>query len=369
MRLIHFSRGFNDKVSCQSVSYYIFVSVTKCLIFKLRVKSPVCCYYFQKNQIMSKSKKKNHIVVGIVCVFLALIVLIFFQQISNLLFHVAENYFSSDKHILPKNIIYFQFATGLIFSIIAIISLLSFLNFYSKAFSFLSRFIAFERAGDYFFKDDINPYNSFSKYVFFISASIGLFLHLVYLVFGEPAHEGIIEEGSSILFLFSGLIFLGSVFLLKKKYFTKGMYLSHLYTLIFLALTLLVIYGEEISWGQRILEIESSGVFQEYNFQSETNIHNFFNPLFKFLYPIVGIGSFVILFFLWSFFRPDKSYYYKLYVPHKSLFFLIFLMACASFHGDSEIYEEMLAVFFLFYSLRILISLKGLPKMDEPKFS
>lgn len=126
-------------------------------------------------------------------------------------------------------------------------------------------------------------------------------------------------------------------------------------------------YGEEISWGQRILEIESTGVFQEYNFQSETNIHNFFNPLFKFLYPIVGIGSFVILFFLWSFYKPEKSYYYKLYVPHKSLFFLIFLMACTSFHGDSEIYEEMLAVFFFFYSLRILLSLKGFSKIHEPK--
>lgn len=316
---------------------------------------------------MSKSEKKSHIIVGVIGVVLGLIVLLFFQPISNALFHIAENYFSSDKHILPKNIIYFQFATGLIIGIILILSLLSFLNFYAKAFAFLARFIDFDKAGDYFFTDDINPKKSYSKYVFFIGVLAGLFLHLVYLVFGEPAHEGIIEEGSSLLFLLTGLIFLGSVFYLKKTYFSKAMYFSHLFTLLFLAFTLLVMYGEEISWGQRILDIEATGVFHEYNFQSETNIHNFFNPLFKFLYPIVGIGSFVILFFLWSFYKPEKSYYYKLYVPHKSLFFLIFLMACASFHGDSEIYEEMLAVFFFFYSLRILLSLKGYSKIGAMK--
>lgn len=316
---------------------------------------------------MINSNKKNHIIMGSVGVVIALVILVFFQSFSKFLFFVAENYFSSDKHILPKNIIYFQFGTGLIIAVIVILSLLSFLNFYVKAFAFLARFIAFEKAEDYFFTDDINPNKSYSKYVFFIGVIAGLFLHLVYLVFGEPAHEGIIEEGSSLLFLFTGLIFLGSVFHLKKMYFTKAIYLSNLYTLIFLAFTLLVIYGEEISWGQRILEIEATGVFHEYNFQSETNIHNFFNPLFKFLYPIVGLGSFVILFFLWSFYKPEKSYYFKLYVPHKSLFFLIFLMACASFHGDSEIYEEMLAVFFFFYSLRILLSLKGFSKIHEPK--
>lgn len=33
--------------------------------------------------------------------------------------------------------------------------------------------------------------------------------------------------------------------------------------------------GEEISWGQRLLEISSPEFFQKYNLQKETNIHNF----------------------------------------------------------------------------------------------
>jgi cell division protein FtsW (lipid II flippase) len=49
---------------------------------------------------------------------------------------------------------------------------------------------------------------------------------------------------------------------------------------IFLAVTLLlgimlfVVAGEEISWGQRILGIESSDFFQKNNLQKETNFHN-----------------------------------------------------------------------------------------------
>lgn len=32
--------------------------------------------------------------------------------------------------------------------------------------------------------------------------------------------------------------------------------------------------GEEVSWGQRIFDIESSDYFKEFNLQGETNIHN-----------------------------------------------------------------------------------------------
>jgi hypothetical protein len=33
-------------------------------------------------------------------------------------------------------------------------------------------------------------------------------------------------------------------------------------------------FGEEISWGQRIFQIESNSYFLEYNLQGETNLHN-----------------------------------------------------------------------------------------------
>ena len=45
-------------------------------------------------------------------------------------------------------------------------------------------------------------------------------------------------------------------------------------TMFFLALLCLFVAGEEISWGQRIFQIESSDFFKENNAQAETNFHN-----------------------------------------------------------------------------------------------
>ena len=52
----------------------------------------------------------------------------------------------------------------------------------------------------------------------------------------------------------------------------------------------LLVLGEEISWGQQIFGWDSFGVFNEYNYQNETNAHNFLNPYIKFIYPVVGMG-------------------------------------------------------------------------------
>lgn len=44
--------------------------------------------------------------------------------------------------------------------------------------------------------------------------------------------------------------------------------------LVLIALFSLFIVGEEISWGQRIFNVESSEFFQKHNAQGETNLHN-----------------------------------------------------------------------------------------------
>ena len=45
--------------------------------------------------------------------------------------------------------------------------------------------------------------------------------------------------------------------------------------LLLLAVFIFFLAGEEISWGQRIAEWQSEGVFNRYNVQNETNLHNF----------------------------------------------------------------------------------------------
>lgn len=44
--------------------------------------------------------------------------------------------------------------------------------------------------------------------------------------------------------------------------------------MVFVALAAFFVAGEEISWGQRIFDVESPGFFQANNAQQETNIHN-----------------------------------------------------------------------------------------------
>ncbi|MCP3672218.1 MAG: hypothetical protein GY814_17660 [Gammaproteobacteria bacterium] len=70
---------------------------------------------------------------------------------------------------------------------------------------------------------------------------------------------------------------------------------------LFLAMTLLlgVVFlfgaGEEISWGQRILNTESSEFFQQHNAQGETNLHNLVVGGKKLNKLIFGIGLHLVL--------------------------------------------------------------------------
>jgi hypothetical protein len=64
---------------------------------------------------------------------------------------------------------------------------------------------------------------------------------------------------------------------------------------IILSLGLLFVAVEEISWGQRVLDIPTDGIFLEKNVQQETNIHNLepIHWLIRYAYLIIGfIGAF-----------------------------------------------------------------------------
>ena len=87
--------------------------------------------------------------------------------------------------------------------------------------------------------------------------------------------EWFVKEDSLVEWLTVSGLLLGSV-ICFTRFFTlfnkKGWWFL---TVNFaLGLLLFIAAGEEISWGQRILEIESSDYFQKNNAQGETNLHN-----------------------------------------------------------------------------------------------
>ena len=81
--------------------------------------------------------------------------------------------------------------------------------------------------------------------------------------------DGFAEYGTAILLFCSSILLFSRFFNLfkhKKGFWKLGIF--------FMAVIFLFGAGEEISWGQRIFNVESSDYFLDNNAQGETNLHN-----------------------------------------------------------------------------------------------
>jgi len=81
--------------------------------------------------------------------------------------------------------------------------------------------------------------------------------------------DGFVEYGTAFLLFCSAILLIYRFLKLQK--FKKGFWK---FGILALALVFLFGAGEEISWGQRIFNVESSDFFIENNAQGETNLHN-----------------------------------------------------------------------------------------------
>ena len=81
--------------------------------------------------------------------------------------------------------------------------------------------------------------------------------------------DGYVEYGTAVFLFCSSLLLFYRFFKLQK--FKKPLWK---FGLLMIALVFLFGTGEEISWGQRIFNVESSEYFLENNAQGETNLHN-----------------------------------------------------------------------------------------------
>jgi hypothetical protein len=112
----------------------------------------------------------------------------------------------------------------------------------------------------------------------------------IYEIIGTEDH--IIEYSQFFFFLAGGIV--AFLIALKLKKFAKPMF----FLFLIISFALIFVAGEEISWGERLLNINAHQIFDgetelpllEYNVQSEMNIHNF-KPIHKMigtLYLIIG---------------------------------------------------------------------------------
>lgn len=182
--------------------------------------------------------------------------------------------------------------------------------------------------------------------------------------------DGILEYTQAVAYLIAALVALSMAVV-----FWRSGHSSYAALYSVLALALLLVSGEEISWGQRIFHFSSPEYFQRENVQGELTIHNL-NPIQKWLHSAYMIVGFVLAFswlfvtgrlrqryplaatflvpgwFLTFYFLPVGLLY--CYFDHLSV--LAVRLGCASckfgeivFWGDQEPAEFLLALGILLF--------------------
>lgn len=146
-------------------------------------------------------------------------------------------------------------------------------------------------------------------------ASRKVYLHLFAI------EDGPVEYATSLIYLVACALAISTAIKLRKSD-NKDKYI---WLYLFMALGFFVIGMEEISWGQRIFDVQSPEVFQTYNVQQETNLHNFLTRYYLHaVYIIIGFyGAFAHLFLS----KKIKTKYQKLVniiVPSRLLFWYFF---------------------------------------------
>jgi hypothetical protein len=132
--------------------------------------------------------------------------------------------------------------------------------------------------------------------------------------------DSVVECAQFFLFLISGYVALKIFFKIKKN---KKLH-STLFLL--LSISLFFVAFEEISWGQRIFNLETPKTLQELNVQKETNIHNIFGyNVNQIIYVLIGLyGMFsrkiIIRFF------PKKAKQLLIFTPQKYFFWYFFIV-------------------------------------------
>mgnify|MGYP001196441053 CR=1 FL=1 len=136
--------------------------------------------------------------------------------------------------------------------------------------------------------------------------------------------NGLIENIQVLLLIFSLINIIITIY--HNKNYNNDFILK--YFLILYLLSVLYFLGEEISWGQHILEWDSNEFFLTYNSQKETNIHNIsnlFNEIPK-TFLTLWCGLSFLLFKYLSFFNMNKIIYKKIIFPSKELKYISIML-------------------------------------------
>lgn len=142
--------------------------------------------------------------------------------------------------------------------------------------------------------------------------------------------DGPVENAEAAAYLFTSII---AVVMVRR--FKKNGEKTHAALYLVFSICTLLMFLEEISWGQRIFGIESPPIMLEYNYQQELNFHNLLSKygLHAFFIIVGFYGSFA------AFFAPNRigkanGRDIEFYVPGHYLFFYFFICFLFYFYYD-----------------------------------
>jgi len=174
--------------------------------------------------------------------------------------------------------------------------------------------------------------------------------------FNQMSYEDRIVEWLSTVLLFASSFHTAYVLRRNHKYGKS----SVLYSIILITLSILLflIAMEEISWFQRLLGFETSGIFNS-NQQKEINFHNFATAIFENLYYFGAFLFLVILPFLKLLYQKfNESELFKFVIPDLELI-IIGGIGCAY---NYDMWNNAFIQFMFFCSLIIILILFLLSK-------
>lgn len=310
---------------------------------------------------MKKSKKKL-IYLSLSFVVLGIVIFIFINSISGNLFEFVRINFSPDQTIDGGVA---SFKTNIYFLIISLFGIAAFLYLLTLPLirKLLDDFFLDEKVIDYFFEDEYTS-RSFLKFTVITTTLVNLLIVLLFklnkipqfsFLFGE---DNFFEWLTAIFFLVASIVlFIAVIGIYRDKVFQfEGKNLFLLGTLIF-SIFCFWVFGEEISWGQRIFNWSTPEQFGM-NFQNETTMHNFFNPIINSVYALVLLFIVAIIFIGWIRNRKKTSVSFQIFFPHSSMFPAALFLLFTSSQGEMS--EIILSFFVFFYSLRVFIVSKNI---------
>jgi len=132
--------------------------------------------------------------------------------------------------------------------------------------------------------------------IYYLAFFLGLGIYLA--LFNQPyfdsvytLEDGVLEWLTVVSLFTTAVVCLKRAFIFRASQGLQFVIMNLLFALIFLFGA-----GEEISWGQRIFNWQSTEYFLEFNAQDETNLHNLTVNGVKINQLIFGLGFSIILF-------------------------------------------------------------------------